>query len=62
MGIDGTRGRWREEFNKDGEERIHRGRKEGRKDDERMRVLVQIVRMCYSSITDLTVSKDTKKL
>ena len=42
-GIDGIRGRWREEFNKDGEERIDGGRK----DDERMRVSVQIVQMCY---------------
>ena len=29
IGIDGTRGKWREEFSKDGEERIGRGRKEG---------------------------------
>ena len=43
MGIDGMRGRWREEFNEDGEERIDRGRK----DDERMRVSIQIVKMCY---------------
>ena len=27
MGRDGTRGRWREEFNEDGEARIDRGRK-----------------------------------
>ena len=30
MGIDGIRRRWREEFNEDGEERIDKGRKEGR--------------------------------
>jgi len=29
MGIDGTRGRWREEFNKDREKRIDIRRKEG---------------------------------
>ena len=29
IGIDGMRGRWREEFKEDGEERIDRGSKEG---------------------------------